>query len=137
MTWLRVSRLGTLSRDEWRELMLACAWQLRLRVILFRNRDAIARLTALAERQRAPAVHPLPAASVDRLARWSGVICGGSCLTTAFVHQIMAARHGVRRPVTIGVALDGSALHAHAWAGEDPSGVRFTSVWTNARGPRR
>src|SRR5512141_3118230 len=134
--WRRARQLLTLSRREWRELLLACAWQLRLRIVLLGNRGAVERLASIAGRRRPVVSAQLCSAEIERLVRWSGVICRGSCLTTAFGSRIIAARHGLVRSVTIGVALDGHVLRAHAWAGNEEGARTFASVWTEGRGTR-
>jgi hypothetical protein len=132
----RLRLLRRLSRAEWRELLVACAWQVRLRTTLVRNRGAVARLASIARRRRRIVRYPLRSEDIERLARWSGVLCRGSCLTNAFVHEIIAARHGLHRPVTIGVALEGTTLRAHAWAGTDEGARAFVSVWADGQDTR-
>lgn len=134
--WARAGRLRELSILAWRELLLACAWQLRLRLILLADREVVARLTSCIARRRPVVAAPLDPIQIERVVRWSGVICGGSCLTNAFVHAIIAARHGLERPVTIGVNLEGRLLRAHAWAGHDDGAGAFTSLWTLRPGRR-
>jgi hypothetical protein len=126
----------SLSRSERRELSLACAWQLRFRVVLLRG-DAMLRLSRLASRRGRRVSSPLSADRVERLARWSGALCRGSCLTTAFVHEVLARRHGLERPVSVGVLRDGDALRAHAWAGDPTASGPFAALWSDARDERR
>jgi Transglutaminase-like superfamily len=134
--WRRLRLLRTLSYRGRRELLLACAWQVRLRLMLLRDRGAIGHLASCAGRQRPMASAPLDSAEIERIVRWSAVICHASCLTTAFVHGIIAARHGLEHPVTIGVALDNGTFRAHAWAGTDERAGGFAPLWVDGRSKR-
>jgi hypothetical protein len=129
-----VRRASTLSPGEWRDLAIACAAHLLLRLSL---RMLPLKSVLRAGRWRLPvARRAVGTADVERLAGWSTRICGGTCLTESLVKAMLARGHGLDIELTIGVSRIDGAFHAHAWTGDRGGDQSFVPIWPADRDRR-
>ena len=119
----RLTKLATLSAEDWRVLVTACCLlpliAVSLRMLDYpRTRDVMRRFAQGIGSAAAPEIQ------VERVTRLVGVAarrgaCRASCLCLALAVWWLLARRGVETNLTIGVRKDETGFSAHAWVERD------------------